>query len=479
MNGIASRLQAHYNDRQHKKRTEINVPYRRASDIDLDAELAAPAGSFGTLRLWRTVVTNPNEPHPAREFSTSTAAEFWLLNGQTHNTRSDRHFGSKKIGLDGLQGHLVVEVELDGLSPDAKSMVTSTTRSTRVEREIGRRIEDAVDRVLSEDDQLQALSQQLRDAAFERAASQRIAGLEKALRAFGLLFTRKKTKTVDVSGPTEVVGPPVVKIDPPPPISPLHDHPRDVFQFRTASRSVIKIKPGKTASVQLEVDAADGYFDGGGLSLQFVPDLGEKLRIVSRDSLEGGRMRIWMTATKDAPLVSTALIASCLPPNAAAPFSASIPVEIVKPAPPKPRPTKETTRKKEIEVEEEAPPLVIVAYQEHDEHSWDKYGLDWTPETVGEYRTGIAYVNGDYAELAKLRKELPKERHGHITNIYVAPVGMTVVGLKDSENNAPDGVADLDPHYLKDALRAAALSSLFAIRYMNREDLLDRLGDDE
>src|SRR4051794_40295553 len=282
MDGIASRLTAHHADRQHKQTTGISVPYRRSSLLDLGAEIGDGV-DYGTVRVWRTVVLNPGEANPAREFAPASRAEMWLLNGQTHNTRSDRHFAGKRIGLDALSGHLLVEVELDGLTADAKSLIVTTGRHSRAHRRLGDRLEEAIDRVLAEDDRLKELNQEIRDEAFRKASNQQISGLEKALRAFGLMVKKKKTIRRPVDD--KVVGPP-----PPPnpqplaPISPLHPHPTDVFQFRTVLRSLLKVKRGHRASVLLEVDAVDGYFDEGNpttLSLQFVPDLGEKLRISS------------------------------------------------------------------------------------------------------------------------------------------------------------------------------------------------------
>lgn len=483
MDGIASRLDAHHDGRQHKTDTPIEVPYRRASTIDLDAALGTTAGTNGSVRLWRTVVLNPKESKPAREFAPGGQAEMWTLNGQTHNARSDRHFGSKKVGLDALRGHLVVEVELDELSPDAKSLVVTTARNNRARRQLGAKIEDAIDQVLRDDDRLKELNQEIREEAFRKASSQRIAGLDKALRAFGLLVKRKREITVDGPEKEDALEPITAKA--PDPISPLHDHPQEIFQFRTTLRSRIRVERGHTSSVLLEADAVDGYFDGSGtiLSLQLVPDLGEKLRVVSRDSLEGGRMRVHMRATKDAPLVETQLIASCLPPDAAAPLTASIPVEIIEDGARRKNGDRRKNKKEKKEVEEDAPPDVVVAYREDPEYSWAGLSLDWTVETVGEYKNGIAYVNGDFADLAKLRDELPKQRHNDITNLYVAPVGMTLVGLKESEENPPkdsdDKDIDLHEHYRNAALQSAALSSLFAIRYMNDKTTLLGSSDDE
>ena len=481
MGGIASRLQAHHNARSHKQRsTSIEVPYRRSSIVNLDAELGAAPGTHGTVRVWRTVILNPKESSPAREFSFASAAEMWTLNGQTHHGRPDRHFSSKRIGLDALRGHLVVEVELDDLSPDAKSLVVTTSRTNRSRRQIGAKIEEAIDQVIASDDKLKALNQQIREEAFRKASSQQITGLDKALRQFGLLVRRPKAITVTEPG-TARDRKRKPTINPLDAIAPLHTHPKDVFQFRTVLRERIRVKQGKTASVLLEVDAIDGYFDGSGasLSLQFVPDIGEKLRFTSQDSLEGGRMRIRIRAARDAPLIETKLIASCLPPNANAPFTAEIPIEIIDPRSALDRDPdgKPRNRRKTKQVEQDAPPQVVVAYDDHAEHSWQHHGLnDWNTDTVGQYKNDIAYVNGDFTALAELRSKLPTNRHDDITSLYVAPVGMTVVGLHESEQDPPEDNSgtpvELHSHYRKAALRSAALSSIFAIRYMNERVLL-------
>lgn len=184
MDGIASRLHAHHADRQHKRETGIRVPYRRASTINLGAEIGDGV-DYGTVRVWRTVVLNPAESNPAREFALGARAEMWMLNGQTHNTRSDRHFASKRMGLDALVGHLIVEVELDGLSADAKSLIVTTGRHSRAYRQLGDRLEEAIDRDLSGDDRLKELNREIREAAFRKAATHQVSGLDKALRAFG------------------------------------------------------------------------------------------------------------------------------------------------------------------------------------------------------------------------------------------------------------------------------------------------------
>lgn len=483
MDGIASRLAAHHADRQHKSRSGIEVPYRRPSTIDLSAEIN-DGNDYGKVKLWRTVVMNSGQSNPAREFAPSSSAELWTLNGQTHNKRSDRHFGSKRVGLDALIGHLVVEVELDGLSADAKSMIITTGRHHRAKRALGDRLEEAIDRDLAGDTRLQELNREVREEAFRKVSQHRISGLDKALRAFNLLV--KRPRTVRKPGKKGGASPPP-RPKPLEPISPLHEHPAEVFQFRTVFRKAVHVQRGHCASVQLEADAVDGYFDEGNptaLSLQFVPDLGEKLRMVGLDSLEGGRMRIRFRAAKDAPLTETQLAASCLPPNASAPLSAVIPVEVVEAREPRKRPLGSTQRTHE-EVEEDAPPTVVVAYEEArgEGHSWEQAGLsDWTHETVGQYKTGIAYINGDYVELTKVRDALPREQHADITNVYIAPLAMTLVGLAESETSAPkdeDGNdLVLHDHFRASALRSAALSALFAIRYMDTSGLLDLTPED-
>ncbi len=474
MSGSSSRLAAHYAQRQHKSTTETEVPYRRATVVDLDVAMAQPAGTMGSVRVWRTVVLHQKENFPAREFAPASGAEVWTLNGQTHVTRSDAHFRSKRVGLDALVGRLLVEVELDGLSRDAKAEVVTTARYTRAQKEIGTRLDEAIDEVLSDDDDLKRLNEQIREEAFKRAASQRIAGLDAALRAFGLTFQRMQK--VNVPG-GEKGKRPRPEPSTPPPIHPLHPYPRNVFRFRTALRERIRVKRGSTASIQLEADAVDGYFDEASrLSLQFVPSLGEKLRIVGQDSLVDGRMRIRMKAARDAPLAEVVLHASCVTPRGI--LNAEIPVEVVEPAPSRgPSPTKHG--QSEIEMPVSGPPRVEVHYENDKEHPWP---TGWTAKTVGEFAAGVAHVNGDFEELVKLRRDLPASQHSDITNVYIAPVAMSIVGLEDAESEPPKNEkgedVPLHGHYRDAALRAAALSSIFAIRYMRKAGMVLE-GDEE
>lgn len=471
MSGIASRLNAHYQERQHKSASGASVPYRRVSDLDLDAAVGAPAGTHGGVRVWRTVVLHDTAANPAREFVPSPRrAEMWTLHGQTHSTRSDQHFASRRVGLDALRGHLLVEVELDGLSPDTKSGITTTGRNTRAQRQIGAQLQDAVDQLLAEDEQLRHWNEQVRERAFQRAARHRIPGLERALRAFGMTFKRRRTVAVvdggDETDESRRRERPV--LEPLEPLAPLHEHPTDVFGFRKVLRRTIRVKRGHTASVLLEADAVDGYFDDPSrLRLRFAPDAGDRLRIVSRDSLEGGRMRIRMRAAADAPLGALELCADCITPER--PLADEIAVEVVEPTPP---PSDGAhARRRTQEVEEDAPPPVTVHFKdaEDPERRWPE---GWTEETVGDFDpAGIARVNGDFAELVRLRNQLPANRHEDVTNVYIAPIAMTLVGLADAEREAPadeEGQeVGLHPHFRAAALRAAALSSIFAIRYMN------------
>lgn len=480
MSGIASRLGSHHQERQHKSRSGTSVPYRRFSDLDLDAIMGELPGTHGTVRVWRTIVLHEIERNPAREYAPARGAEMWTLNGQTHSTRSDRHFANKKIGLEALVGHLLVEVELDGLSADAKANVVTTARHTRAQREIGAQLQDAIDQIISEDDQLHEWNERIREDAFRRAAEHKIAGLDDALRAFGLTFKRKRKVKRPNNDGGRARRPPT----PLAPIAPLHEHPTDVFGFRMVSRETIEITRGRTASVQLEADAFDGYFDDPSrLSLQFVPTIGDDVRVTSRDSLEGGRMRIRMKAGDDAPLQMLKLFAVCVTP--ARTFTHEIDVEVVEAAPSGSTHNGSAPGRGKTEIEEEidAPPQVTVHFKDRE----PRWPAGWTDETVGEYDlAGVAMINGDFAELVRLRNALPMNRQADITNVYTAPIAMTLIGLADAARDAPTDEetgddAALPDHFRKAALRAAALSSIFAIRYMNKSGglLASEASDDE
>jgi hypothetical protein len=258
------------------------------------------------------------------------------------------------------------------------------------------------------------------------------------------------------------------------------------MRFRKVTRQVVRVRPGATASVMLEADAVDGYFDGARQpSWQFLPPMGTALRVYSKERLSGGRMRVRIKAAPAAALGLTQLTASYLPPNAGAPLTDTIDVEIVA-SRTRTRSATGQGRLVEIEVtvEEEVerpkPPPYEILFSDRSP-SWAERGMEhWSEDVVGEYKNDVAYVNGSYAPVKRLLHDARHAQREQYLSLYAAPVIMTLIGLAKEERNPPrdeeDEPVPLHESYRQAALQGVALSTIFTIRKLRR---LGLVGDED
>ncbi len=475
LGGITSRLQRAYDGRKSAAgKDPVLVPYRRTAVVDLDAFIG-DGGNYGDISITMNFVTQDNNVHPGEQFVPAKEAELWTMNGQRHHARSRIHFGQSPIKLEAIRDNLVVEVKLDGLSPDAKAMLLTTDRQGAAERSVRFKVEEAIDEQLSIDTDLRALNEAALAEALAKAAGSNFAELDKELAQFENMI-RTETKTVTVK---KQVQKPSTKTPPPTPpvlapISPLQTHPT-FLRFRKVFRETIRIAPGKTASVLVEADAIDGYFGPTRQpSYQFTPATGSALTVYSQTDLVDGRMRVRIKAADNAALGQTQLTASYLPPNAPAPLSTMIDVEIAVPAPKNKGkgPTKPVFEDVEEEQRIQTPPQHSVVYETISPTWADAKLNDWTIDTVAEFKNGMVYINGDYRHLGKLLKDGATAQTAEYLKLYIAPIVMSVVGITNEETNPPkdeDGVVLSLPTVFRDAaFQAAALGAIFTIRKLKK-----------
>lgn len=487
MAGNASRLQRIHEGRPGGSpgKNPIYAPHRRTSQIDLDAWIE-DGHTYGTVNVITTFVHQDGTSRGNELYSPPKEAEIWTLNGQRHHARSRLHFGQEPIRLEAIRDNLLVDVQLDGLSADAKALIITTDRQGAAEREARFALEKAIDDLLATDTDLRALDERARDAALAAAASSSRKDLDRELSQFQHFVrteTIKRRVRATKKVPVTRERGPKIKLAP---ISPLLEHPT-FMRFRKNFREVVRVTPGRTASVLLEADAIDGYFDGN-RQPAFVlhPELGSALRVVSTDVLKEGRMRVRLRAAPHAALGAARFVASYLPPNGTAPLTTEIDVEIREPAPRKPGRGKE----REVETWEEheedrpAPPRYHVLFKEREPATWASAGMShWSEETVGEYKTDVAYVNGDYGPLKHLLDAVPTAKQDEYLGLYLAPIIMTLVGLAKKESDPPKDEDSGEPIALHDgyreaALEGVALSSIFTIRKLRKLGLHSLAGED-
>jgi hypothetical protein len=486
MAGNASRLQStHEGRRAGRPGTHlIHVPHRRTSRVDLDAWMD-DGQSYGTVDVVTTYVYQDDTDRGNELYAPAKEAEVWTLNGQRHHARSRLHFGQEPIRLEAIRDNLLVDIQLDGLSADAKALIMTTDRQGAAEREARFALEKAIDDLLATDTDLRALNDEARDAALRAAASSSRKDLDRELRQFQH-FVRKETKRVRLRTTKKVSittgRPPRIKLEP---IAPLFEHPT-FLRFRKNFRQVLRVAPDRTTSVLLEADAIDGYF--GGIrqpSFAFHPDVGTALRVISTDTLKDGRMRVRLRAAADAALGATRFVATYLPPSVLAPLTTEIDVEIAEPKPRKPG----KGREREVETweyqeeEQPAPPGYAVLFEERTP-TWASAGMShWADDVVGQYKTDVAYVNGDYGPVKRLLEAVPTDKQEEYLGLYLAPIIMMLVGLAKKESDPPKDEDTGEPIVLHDgyrdaALEGIALSSIFTIRKLRKLGLQSDVDED-
>ncbi len=492
LDGISARLERRYRSRTARAKAgtkETHVPYRNHAYLDLTA-FVGDGTDYGSAEVITTFVRQEESGRGNSLFTPADAAEIWSLNGQMHHARGRRHFGVEPVRLDAIRDFLVVEVKLDGLSADAKALLLTTDRQGAAEREIKRELERAIDDVLGSDEELRRLNDEEKERALSQAAQSRMKDLDRELVAFEYFVRNEKTtvkrkvkqwvKQLRRRGPNIALEP----------LSPLHEHPTFV-RFRKELRTRLRISPGATTSVLLEADAVDGYFgDERQASFQFVPPMGAVLQVYAQEQLQGGRMRVRIKARDDVEFGTTLLTVSYLPPNAAAPLTDEIEVEI---APPRERRMRTDADnlslvEVEVEIEEEverpAPPPYEILFAER-EPTWASKGMDdWSDETVGAYKNDVAYVNGDFAPLLRLLGDAKSGQQQEYLTLYAAPIIMTLVGLAKQEASPPLDEESGEPvwlhaDYKSAALNGVALSSIFTIRKLRKLAMSDDPDDYE
>jgi hypothetical protein len=483
--GNEARLQRRYvGEAFRAEKNPIRVPHRRTTKIDLDAWIGDDT-SYGSVDVTTTFVKQEGTSKGNDLYAPVKESEIWTLNGQRHHARSRLHFGQKPIQLDAIRDNLLVDIKLDGLTADGKALILTTDRQGAAERGPRFALEQAVDDLLATDVELRRLNKEAHDDALQAAATSSRKDLDRELTQFQHFVRTEKVKVrvrVKKQAPAETPPTPKVKLEP---IYPLLTHPT-FLRFRKKFRQVVRIAPGHTASVLLEADAVDGYFGSHRQPMfAFNPGAGSALRVVSLDELKDGRTRVRIKAGANAQFGTLRLIASYLPPSAAGPLTTEIDVEI---AARKPRVNSGKGKQREVEAWEEreeerpAPPRYAVLFAAK-EPSWASCNMgDWTDRTVGEYRTGVAYVNGDYRPVKRLLAQVATEKHEEFLSLYLAPVIMTLVGLAKQESEPPKDedtgeAVPLHDSYRRAALEGVALSSIFTIRKLRR--LGFDAGDDE
>ena len=475
MKGVTARLTARAKGWAPDRKNPINVsgPFRTTVDV---TAAAGDGEDYGTVQVSAWIVEQENSNKGNDLYGPASAAETWSLTGQMHEAFARDHFGQKPIELDALKNHLKVNVECDGLTVDAKADIFTTSRQGTAERRAKKALRDAVNSVLANSEELRIRDQEIKEDALRRATEGADKELEKALSDFQHLFERdveirtgesgkkkkKRKRKRKKDGKNSPVVPPLA------PISPLSAEPT-FLRFRKVVKKRIRVRPDADASIQLEADAVDGYFpDVEQIQFSTVPDLGSTVRIFARERLSGGRLRVHFRAAADAAPGKAMLTAACLPSSSEGPLTDSIELEIVAPS------TGGGDGRVRKEKRKAAPLHRVLWREDANGDSWEDWKVSWDEDTVGEFKDGVALVNGDFAPFREMLDHIKVAQRKTIIRIYVPPVIMSLVSIDKREKEPPTENGDsisLHPDYRAAALRSVALGSIFTIRRLKKLDL--------
>lgn len=349
------------------------IPWRGSDLRDLSK---IHGRDLGRLRINFWVVRRPvgstRKTDPVLSYVTADSAVTVTLNGQRHE-QERRAWLKDRVALPYLAKSLIVQIDIDELSPPARRQLFSATRERMVEGEMQTLIYDEAVAALKADEELRRFEREMRERAMSKGASQIADKVRTKLQKFITTFIKDKTRKVTVAdrGPRNGNGPGTGPPRPPSPPRSTDDHnlpnvPTDM-KFE---RDPIRIKQGQRTTVWVHLDAKNGYLQRheDDLRVSFSSELGGKVMDIGKSELLAGKSLWTLQAQPDAPLGEGEIEAVLITPNGLLTAAAKV---IVIPPP------KETKRKQR----EEEVPVVGPNIEWVTRDQWDD---EFNEQTVGQ-----------------------------------------------------------------------------------------------
>jgi hypothetical protein len=160
--GNAARL-----DNAAKARGDIEVAHKDTHDIDL--------GDDGTVRIRYWVVRRPSgstsSSDPTASYVEASNAISLSLNGQRQDFEA-RAWINSRAKLPFVYRSLIVQIEADGLSRQAKKELFASTRERARQSDVRTEIYDTLARVLRNDEELQRLNEEERERLLRKSSTE-------------------------------------------------------------------------------------------------------------------------------------------------------------------------------------------------------------------------------------------------------------------------------------------------------------------
>lgn len=432
-------------------RGDLAVSYRNSESYDIGKATGRDLGRFA-INYW--VLQRPagstSTSDPTASYVGPDNAVTMTLSGQRQDAEN-RTWLRNRTELPFLVRNLIVQIDVDGLSPIAKRELFSSTRERAVDGDLRERIYAEVATVLKQDSELRRLEREERDRLLAQSTEQVDDKVRERLRNHieTLLKnkTRKVRRTEKVPETTGGGG--------------GGSRSRDTDDSTLLSvptrmrflRDPITIKRGGTTTVWVEINAKNGYLPEheDDLLVSFDAGLAGKVSDVAKSRLLGGKSLWRFQAAADAPLGDYAVEAILV--TASGVITAASTVRVTEP--PKTK-TKTTTA-------EEPDKGPVIKWMRRG--SWA--GLGWDSQTVGEVQVRsdetLILLNRDQRLLERaldLNKKLTKEQIQTRESRYLFPVAC---GLYEQYDAAKDLKDPPSSEYVKGELERLAEAVLLVI----------------
>jgi hypothetical protein len=431
-------------------RGDLSVSYRNSESYDVGKATGRDLGRFA-INYWvlQRPVGSTSTSDPTASYVGQDNAVTMTLSGQRQDAES-RMWLRTRTELPFLVRNLIVQIDVDGLSPIAKRELFSSTRERAVDGELRERIYAEVATVLKQDSELRRLEREERDRLLAQSTEQVDDKVRERLRKHIETLLKNKTRKVKrterVPEPTGGGGGGGSRDtdDTNLPTVPT----RMRFQ-----RDPITIKRGGTTTVWVEINARNGYFPEheDDLSVSFDAGLDGKVSDIAKSRLLGGKSLWRFQAASEAALGDHAIEAVLV--TASGVITAAATVRVIEP--PK-------TKTKTITTEEPDKGPVIKWMRRG---SWDALG--WDAQTVGEVQVRsdetLILLNRDQRLLERAldqNKKLTREQIQTRESRYLFPVAC---GLYEQYDAAKDLKDPPSREYVKGEIERLAEAVLLVI----------------
>ena len=227
------------------------VEHHDSADVDLQAD--------GNLRVNYWVLRHRQEAktNPIAAYVNEHKPYTFTFNGQSHGFE-DRRFTTDRLSLPHLAKSLIVHVELDGITANARRQILSTTRDRLKQLGLYQQIRERIATVLGEDEDLDRLNRERKEQLLAKHSE---ADRAKMQERFAKLMERFKAG-VDVraggkgtrnEGREETSNGGRAKLPP------LKTRDEPTFIRVANTQKPIPIRLDRHALIRLESDAPDGY----------------------------------------------------------------------------------------------------------------------------------------------------------------------------------------------------------------------------